>query len=109
MKFRKLKKDPTIKTERALTKLLKATDWDETINTVLIPRASVPPRLYGLPKIHKEGCSLHPIVNMIGTAMYYIANNLAGLLKSLKGKTEAYVKNSIELVEVIDTLRYKFW
>lgn len=55
---------PTGRIERTLTKLTK-TDWPDNIKTSLTPRASVSPRLYGPPEIHKEGCPLHPIVKLV--------------------------------------------
>lgn len=52
--FRKLKKDQTAKTERTVTKLIKATEWMDEIKALLIPRASVAPCIYGLPKYTKK-------------------------------------------------------
>lgn len=43
--FCKLKKDPSGKIERTLTKLLKETDWADNIKTALFPRVSVPPKV----------------------------------------------------------------
>lgn len=51
-------KDLTAKFERAMMKLIKATDWIDEIKALLIPRCSMSPRIYGLPKIHKTGCPL---------------------------------------------------
>jgi len=39
---------------------------DDTVKTV-ITHASVPPRLYGLPNIHKEETPLRPTVNCIAS------------------------------------------
>lgn len=46
--FGKLKRDPTAKIERTVTKLLKATEWTDEIKALLITR--VAPCIYGLPK-----------------------------------------------------------
>lgn len=89
--FQKFKKDATGKIERTLIKLLKETDWADIIKPAITPAASIPPRLYGLPKIHKEGCPLYPIINMIGTSTYNMAKYIAGLLMPCTGKTQAYV------------------
>ena len=49
----KLKKDPTRTIERRTSSLIKMADIpDDTVKRV-IPHASVPPTLYGLPNIHK--------------------------------------------------------
>lgn len=46
----------------------------------LIPKVSHPPRVYGLPKIHKCDASLRPIVDLIGSSKYDDAKYLAKLL-----------------------------
>lgn len=58
---------------------------------------------YGLPKIHKQGYPLHPIVNMTyPTPTYDIAKYLAILLKPLLGHTDAYDNNSTTLAMFLD-------
>lgn len=42
---------------------------------------------------------------MIRTPTYHIAKHLVGLLKPYIGKTETYIKNSAELVEILDMLK----
>jgi hypothetical protein len=65
--YTKLTADPTSKTERRTTALIKRSDIPEEDSKRLIPHASALPRLYGLPKIHNEGVPLRPIVNCIGS------------------------------------------
>jgi len=60
----KLTADPTNKTERK-TAIIKRSDIPEGDAKILIPHASAPPRIYGLPKFHKEGVPLRLIVNCI--------------------------------------------
>jgi len=64
--YNKLTGEPTSKTERT-TALIKRSDIPEGDAKRLIPHASTPPRLYGLPKFHKEGLPLRQIVNCIGS------------------------------------------
>lgn len=59
--------------ERILKKLIKVTDWPNEVKTGLTPKVSVPSRLYGLPKLQKQGCLLRPAVNMASTPMYIAA------------------------------------
>ena len=57
--------------------------------------------MYGLPKIHKDGIPLRPIV-------LAIAKKLARILSPLAGRTESYLKNLSEFaqrVREIDTRR----
>lgn len=84
--------------EWAVTKLIKATNWPEMIQNSVKPSFSVFPRLYRLPKIHKTGCTLCPIVNTIGSPAYQVAKYLARQLKPRLGKTEAQVRNSVSLI-----------
>ena len=58
------------------------------------------PRMYGLPKTHKENCPLRPITSGVGSAPHrlakILANPLSGQLGSISG---CHVKNSTELLE----------
>ena len=64
-----------------------------------------PPQMYGLPKIHKDGISLCPIVSAIGSPTYSLAKkvHVAGILFSLSGLTdhELYVKKSSDFAQQV--------
>jgi len=81
--YRRLPRDPTDSTERKTTRLLKKSTLSEDVYKELNPSGSRPPRLYGLPKIHKEGVPMRPIVSNIGAPMYKLAKYLAGFLNHL--------------------------
>ena len=66
-----------------------------------MPRASKPPRLYGLPKIHKQGVPLRPIVSQIDAPTYHLAKYLAQSLQPHVGKTSSYVKNSAHFIDIL--------
>ena len=57
--------------------------------------------MYGLPKIHKEGYPLRPIVSAIGSPTYLLAKELAQILSPLAGRTGTHVKNSAEFAQKI--------
>ena len=42
---------------------------------------SVPGKLYGMAKVHKDGCPLRPVNSMIGTAEYQLAKWLDQIIK----------------------------
>ena len=67
----------------------------------LIPTKDITPRIYGLPKIHKEGVPLWPIVNTIGSPTYELAKHLAKVLGLLVGNTDSFIKDSSEFVKLI--------
>jgi hypothetical protein len=90
--YRRLTRDPTDSTERKTTSLLKKSTLTEDICKQLRPTSSRPPSLYGLPKLHKEGVPLRPIVNNIGTLTYQLSKYLARLLSQLTGNSAHHVK-----------------
>ena len=47
----------------------------------LKPTGTQPPRFYGLPKIHKDGTLMQPIVSYTGTPLYEISKYIANILK----------------------------
>ena len=50
----------------------------------LVPKGAQPPRLYGLPKIHKQDVPLRPILSMVGTFCHKTAKWLTTLLGPIK-------------------------
>lgn len=100
-------KKSRVETRQVTGKFIKTTDWPDVIKAELTPRTSVPRRLlfYGLPTVHKQGCLLRPIVNMINSPTYMVSKYLARLLKPYVGKSDAFVINSAALVPMLlDTL-----
>ncbi|XP_074033906.1 uncharacterized protein [Leptinotarsa decemlineata] len=59
---------------------------------------AVPPRLYGLPKIHKANMPLRSIVSTPGSPTYHMARHLASLLQPHVGKPNSYVIDSTDSV-----------
>lgn len=70
----------------------------------LLCLASRPPRLYGVPKIHKTGIPLRPIVSTIGAPTYSLPKYLVRLLKPMVGGC-VHVKDSIIFANTVDCLR----
>ena len=62
---------------------------------------SLPPQIYGLPKIHKEGIPLQPIVAAIGSPTHQSARELARILTPLASRSPSLVKNSANFVDQI--------
>jgi hypothetical protein len=103
--YRKLKKDPTEAVERKTILLLKKSSFSEEVSEQLRPQGSRPPRLYGLPKVHKQGVPLRLIVSTIGAPTYRMAKHLAGLLGSHVGSSPHHVRNSAEFVHTLGSFR----
>ena len=104
-KYSTLKRDPTVKVENSITNTLKRLrnegHIDDKLCDFLTPRYSSPPQMYGLPKVHKEGTPMRPIVSTIGSPTYRLAKELARILTPLVGNSMHSVKNSKSFVERI--------
>lgn len=82
------------KVVKDVTNVIKKSSLSDEIKKKIIPKNGIMPRIYGLPKIHKEGIPLRPIVNTIGSPTYDLAKYLAKILKPLVGKTFSFIKDS---------------
>ena len=60
----------------------------------LKPTGSQPPRFYGLPKIHKDGIPVRPIVSYTGTPLYEVSKYIAEILKPYGKQKEQHTNNS---------------
>ena len=107
--YRQLGKDPTATQEGRLSRKLKELEKGGEITGNLYhqlrPSGSQPPRIYGLPKIHKPEVPLRPIVSCIGSPSYQLSKHIASLISPLAGKTDSYVRNSRHFVEVMRNVR----
>ena len=74
--------DPTSKYKNKLISMLKSIKAEggisEAVYKRLYPTEAGSPKLYGLPKIHKEGMPLRPIVSSIGAVTYAHPRNYPG-------------------------------
>jgi len=103
--YKKLNMDPTDSTERKTTQLLKKYSLPEDQRKQLQPTGSRAPRLYGLPKIQKEGVPLRPTVSNIGAPTYQLAKHLTGCLNQLTGNSAHHVNNSGHFNQILDKLQ----
>ena len=88
-KFKLLNEDPTIKREGQLKRFLCKLNknyknfFSKSDYENIYPKGSVPARIYGLPKIHKQFSTVppfRPVVSSIGTFNYHLARYLGSLL-----------------------------
>ena len=87
--YKKIAEDPTPKQKNKLISILRNIKAEgglkEEVYRRLYPTGPGSPKFYGLPKIHKSGISLRPIISSIGTVTYNTAKELARILKPLGG------------------------
>ena len=67
----------------------------------MYPTGCVPPKFYGLPKIHKPDTPLRPIVSSCGSVTYGVAKELAKILKPLVGKSPCHINSTQDFVEQV--------
>ncbi|VDO66433.1 unnamed protein product [Schistosoma margrebowiei] len=93
-KLEKSNKDLTDSTEKRITKvlrdLLKKKMIDNSTYNNLRPRGSRLPHMYGLPKIHKQGYPLIPILSMINSPYHKVARWLADKLEPVRQRLATY-------------------
>ena len=65
------------------------------------PTGAGSPKFYGLPKIHKPGIPLRPIVSSIGTITYQTSKEVARILKPWVGRSSHHVKNTQDFIDNI--------
>ncbi|GJQ69892.1 hypothetical protein Trydic_g22435 [Trypoxylus dichotomus] len=103
-KYKDLKKDPTAsvesKIQRTLNKyklaLSKQLSWQ-----TLTPCYTKPPHLYGLPKTHKPGILLRPIVSSRNSPCHSLAKFLLDIIAPLSGNTQFAITNTKHFINQI--------
>ena len=86
-------------------KLLKDGSISEEIYQQIHPTGSQTPQLYGLPKTHKTGMPLRPVLCMVDAPQYKLAKWLISVLEPVLSKYSQYtVKDSFEFVEKLKTI-----
>ena len=117
--YKELKRDPTPALHRKLNSTLLTLKKTNAIDTQRYYRlrCSVPqpPKLYGLPKLHKPGFPMRPIVSFCGSPTYQLSKYLTTILQTLTNKsrrnlqsTEDFI-NATRTVEIPDYYEQKLW
>ncbi|XP_037506744.2 uncharacterized protein LOC119382905 [Rhipicephalus sanguineus] len=101
-----LNRDPTAKVQRDLQKLLAdgfrfVPPQQKSLYFSLLCNNGSAPALYGLPKIHKEGVPMRPIVDFTRSPLHKLSNYLHRIISPLVGKTETHVRNSYDFIEKV--------
>ena len=103
--YRALTSDPTMRLKNKMINPLKSIKSKggitEELHKRLYPTGAGSPKFYGLPKIHKPGMPLRPIVSSIGAVTYQTSKEVARILKPLVGMSPHHVKNTQEFIDNI--------
>ena len=103
--YRAITSDPTMRLKNKMISMLKSIkvkgDMSEELYKRLYPTGAGSPKFYGLPKIHKLGMPLRPIVSSIGTVTFQTSKEVARILKPLVGRSPHHVKNTQDFIDQI--------
>ncbi|KAL0842148.1 hypothetical protein ABMA28_014324, partial [Loxostege sticticalis] len=100
--------NPTARVTRRIRALIQENQdvfTEDEYNHLYKPKPVKPPKLYGLPKIHKSNIPLRPIVSQIDSPTYDLAKHVAGVLQPLVGKTPSFVKDSFHFRDIVKSIR----
>ena len=99
--------DPTTYLEKKTAELIKSTSLDPEIKKAIIPcmNSSRVPRFYGVPKTHKSGIPLRPILSAFGSPTHATAKHCAKKLQPRTEEAKSYIKNSTHFVKLLQNLR----
>ena len=101
--YKVISKDPTNTIKNKLINILKGiktkTGLGSKTYKSMYPTGCVPPKFYGLPKIHKPDTPLRPIVSSCGSVTYGVAKELAKILKPLVGKSPHHINSTQDFDE----------
>lgn len=105
--FRQLPKDPTTtlqtKCNNYITRLFKSNSISKEQEKTMKCYNSVCPKIYGNPKIHKQGYPLRPIVASIQSPMSSLAEFTAKVLSNAYDQNnDYYIKNSFEFASFMN-------
>ena len=109
--YKILQTDPTNKYKNKLIGLLKSIKaeggMDDNTYRRLYSTGAVPPKYYGLPKVHKPGMPLRLVISSIWAVSHSTAKELARIIKPLVGRSSHHVKNNMDFIQSIEGIQLK--
>ena len=107
--YKIIAEDPTNKQKNKLIQLLKKIKAEGGINEEcyrkMYPTGGGTSKFYGLPKVHKAGVPLRPIVSSRGSVSYNTSKELARILKPMAGRSTFSVQNTMDFVEQVKNIK----
>ncbi|XP_075150330.1 uncharacterized protein LOC142224445 [Haematobia irritans] len=107
--YKRLKIDPTSKFKTKNNKLVEKLYKENLISieekNKLTSKTAIAPRIYGLPKVHKEGTPLRPICSSINAPSYKMCRYISSILKNVTKDSKYNVKDAIDFKTKIKNVR----
>lgn len=105
--YRQIRIDPTSKLQKMnnviVNDLFKKEYIDKNQKFQLYDTSAIVPRLYGLPKIHKEGTPLRPIASSTNVPCYNLAKHIGQILKTLISD-DLNTKNCTDTIKKLENI-----
>lgn len=106
--YKKLRNDPTniyqSKNNTLIKKIISKKLMPEPEAKKLMIHNAVAPKIYGLPKLHKPGTPLRPIVSCIQSPFYKLSKYLSNCLSKITCKNNYYIKDSFSFKDFISSV-----
>ena len=107
--YKVIRADPTNRQKNKLIQILKNIKAEGGINENTYKKMYATgagiPKFYGLPKIHKAGVPLRPIVSSRGSVAYGTTKELVRIEKPLVGRSPTNVHNTKDFVEKVKNIK----
>lgn len=108
MSYRRLGKDPTNtlqkKNNELVDELYSIRAINETEKRKMKTDTAIAPRIYGLPKIHKENYPLRPICSSINAPSSHLCKYVTNILKKITEDSKYNIKNSGQFKEKLNNI-----
>jgi hypothetical protein len=104
--YEPLPKDATARVEKSAEtpfQTQNCSSGQSKMSTEFIP----PQHVCGIPKVHKPDIPLRSIVSFIGSPGYALAGILYNILSPLAGRSEFFVKNSAQFIQLLKSVNIK--
>lgn len=96
--YKILSKNPINSIMNLVTKAIKTSSLEPSLQQWLIPHTPQTPKIYGQPIIHKLGVPLRPIVSAIGPPTHALGRYLSSKLKRYVVSSPSYIKDSVDFI-----------
>ena len=101
-----MRSDPTLKLQQINNEIVDKLYKEEIISNMekhnLFQRTSYAPRIYGVPKIHKENSPLRPICSSVNAPSYSLSKYIIRILNNLTNDSKYNIKDSIDFKKRIN-------
>ena len=107
--YKRIQNDPTneIKTQliSQLEKMKNENTIDQNLFDSLVPQTTMIPRIWGAPKVHKEGYPLREIVDSVNSITKPADKYISKIIKTYRGNTQHHINNSTDFINKIKDIK----